>query len=169
MTSPTEFNFVKFMSALQKALDSIGHANGHKLNDVDISADIDEGTSNEQRDQMFNLRHSLHEYHVTTVAESYFKSKREKAKTRLLLMLADLGYNKETAKVKPGNEGVIFESSTAALLLKVNKPAEVIDPNLMIINLRIQGVDKEKIDKAIIKATVTREPAKAWRVVAPTS
>lgn len=140
--------------AVNKALEKIGHHNGHGVPTT--------------QDPMVPL---VHEYNVATQGESYFKARREKAKKELTKSLTDVQNEaiatavKETKKLGTGKSVSIVETDPYILSVETKKGASFLDTQ----KLKVELLTKHKmtmtdVDALIERCTGERDPSQSWKV-----
>lgn len=143
-----------FKPSLYGALDKIGKTNGHN---VPQSQDPITG--------------ALHEYHVSTLAESYFKKRREVAKDTMLKEFSTQQKAKvvatiaDTKKNMRGSVVTLVESEHYNLQLKPRVGAEKLDVTMLRNKLMtVHKMKLETVDALFAECTGRNEPALTYEV-----
>lgn len=144
----------EFKPSLYGALDKIGKTNGHN-----VPASQDPITA------------ALHEYHATTLAESYFKKRREVAKNKLLKDLSDVQRKKvekaiaDTKKNEQGTAVTLIDSEHYNLTLKPRVGGAFLDEAKLRNELMTTHKMKhEVVEKLFADCQDRREPALSYEV-----
>lgn len=137
------------------ALDKIGNQNGHACPESQDPADA-----------------LIHEYNVTTQAESYFKKRRDNAKAALEKALTDDGKKKllkSVVSVKTNETPdtcTVIDAAHYSLVVDVKNGASFLDvaalKNAMARKLKMQMTEVEAMFEA---ATDRREPTQSWKAI----
>lgn len=144
----------EFKPSLYKALDNVGKTNGHN---VPSSQDPITG--------------ALHEYHVTTLAESYFKKRRDIAKKKLLEGLSDVQKKKidkainDTKANGVGTQVTLVDSEHYGLQLKPKSGASFLDETKLRNELMTTHKMKADVVQKLFESCMDRrEPALSYEV-----
>lgn len=137
------------------ALDRVGKTNGHAC---PASQDP--------------LVTTIHEYNVSTLGESFFKKRREIAKTELLKKLGDVATSKvntlvlRTKKDGMGDKANIIDTEFYDVVVSTKQGATYLDEKA----LRVELMTKQKmrateVDELFERCRARREPAVSYEVV----
>lgn len=140
--------------AVMKALDKIGNTNGH--------------SAPQSQDQIVAV---IHDYHVATIGESYFKARRDKAKK---LLEKSIGVDtsdkltKEIASVKRNQQGSTVEAFTTdpySVQIELKNGASYLDVAKLKVTLaRKFKLTTDQIEELIEESTDRRDPSQSWKV-----
>lgn len=141
-------------AAVIKALDRVGYHNGHSCPTSDK-----------------NHIGFIHEYHVATIGEAYFKKRRELAKKNLEDIINDDARSsldtaiKRVIKTEVGESVTIEEADPYILSVELKNGASFLDvPALKVTLMREHKMSATEVEALIEKCTKRRDPSKGWKV-----
>jgi len=158
---------------------SCTYVHGHpqrKRNEMSIKTDVNKeleaiGTSSVPASQDVADK-LIHEYNVATLGESYFKKRRDKAKTTLLNAFTQMQKDKidgviiSTKRDEVGTSATLIESSAYILQVKSKNGAEFVDMQALKVTLaRKYKLTTQQIEELITECTDRRDPSLSYEVV----
>lgn len=139
---------------LTDAMDKLGKTNGH--------------TCPASQDPMVPL---IHEYHVATLGESYFKARRDKAKKKLDEALTDVQRDKLHKSAKNVIKSEVSESVEISLTdpytlsVDLKNGASYVDMTALKNTLmKDHHFTADMVEKLIESSTKRRDPSQSWKV-----
>lgn len=145
--------FAAMRSKLMAALAKIGATNGHACPQTDS-----------------NIDPIMHEYLVSTDAESFFKKRRDKAKKALLAIVDGDELSDALARVTKNDAGENGVPLATGALYRVEadikRPAQRFDQTKLRSELMREGKTPEEVETLIDKCTKSSAPSITYKVVA---
>lgn len=142
-----------------------------KLSVTKVFDDIGD-KNNAPPDSQDKANNLVHEYNIATVAESYWKKRRENAKKKLEFSftpvqnkaISDAVLRTKTDEV--GDTVNIIETSHNILVLETKNGATYLDEaELRVIMMRKLKMNATEVDALLEKARFRRDPTKSYKVV----
>lgn len=132
------------------------------------------GTSNGTKPPVAQdpLNAVIHEYHVSTIGESYFTARRKKAKAALERGINEVRRKtlidavKEVKSTEIGEKVTVAETEDYEALVNIKNGSSYLDVGTLKLELLKQyKLTTTQVEALIEKATLRREPSLSWEVM----